>query len=265
MAELLHGQRGESPHSGNAQDLLAGDRAVHIGGRPGTTQTSDAMALRSKSKYVPAAKPASNAGVTLYCTDTGTACHWVRLVLCEKDVPGVRVRVQRPAGFDEDLATINPMRSLPTLTDRETVIYPARLIAEFLDERYPHPPMMPPEASARARLRMAMQQLEQEWMSLVGEVESGAAAAARAARKQLGDRLAASARLFPSRGWFLGLEYGIADCAWAALLWRLGSLKMQMPAGTDPIRRYAERVFARPAFATSLVDAQRPAGRVQRP
>lgn len=217
------------------------------------------MSLRAKTKYVPAAKPASNAGVTLYATPDAVGCHWIRYVLAEKDVPGVRVETLAPGRVSEDLAVLNPAHSLPTLTDRETVIFPARLIAEFLDERYPHPPMMPPEAAARARLRMVMSRLEQDWLGLIEHIEHGTAAQSRSARKQLADQLAANARLFPARGWFLGLEFGIVDCAWAALLWKLGSLKVQLPGGGDAIRRYAERVFARPAFARSLSDAQRAA------
>lgn len=215
------------------------------------------MALRSKTKYVPAAKPASNAGVRLYCSAEGVGCHWVRLVMAEKDIPGALVAFETPGRPSEDLVLLNPAHSLPTLTDRDAVIYPARLVAEFLDERYPHPPMMPPDAASRARLRMVMAQIETQWLELVSGVENAPAAQARSARKQLGEHLAASARLFPARGWFLGLEFSVADCAWAALLWRLASLKLQMPAGTDAIRRYAERVFARPAFAASLSPAQR--------
>lgn len=215
------------------------------------------MSLRAKTKYVAAAKPASNAGVTLYCSPTQVSCHWVRMVLAEKDVPNVRVELQVPGRLSEDLAVLNPAQTLPTLTDRETVIYPARLIAEFLEERYPHPPMMPPEAAMRARLRMVMMRIEQDWLPLVETIESGPPAQAKAARKHLSDQLAASARLFPSRGWFLGVEFGITDCAWSALLWRLASLKFQLPGSTEPIRRYAERAFARPSFAASLVEAQR--------
>lgn len=219
------------------------------------------MALRSKSKYVPAAKPAVNAGVALYCTETAVACHWVRLVLAEKGVTGVRTLLQRPGVVDEDLLAINPTGSLPTLSDRQTVVFPARLIVEFLDERYPHPPMMPPEAAARARLRMAMLQLEQEWLTDLAALEGATAVQGRQIGKRLGERLAASARLFPARGWFLGLDFSLADAAWSALLWRLASLGQQMPGGCDAVRRYAERAFARPAFALSLTAAQRPAGR----
>jgi stringent starvation protein A len=235
---------------------------VHIRATP-PLDTVASMSLRAKSKYVPAAKPASNAGVTLYCSASQVGCHWIRFVLAEKDVPGVRVQLLPTGGSHADLALLNPSQTLPTLTDRDSVIYPARLIAEFLDERYPHPPMMPPEAAVRARLRMVMGRIEQEWLPLVDAIASGPAAQARTARKQLADQLVASARLFPARGWFLGLDFGITDCAWATLLWRLASLKLQLPGGGDAIRRYAERVFARPAFAASLSEAQRSAAAPQ--
>ena len=108
------------------------DQKVASASHAGSNQ---AMSLRAKTKYVPAAKPASNAGVTLYATADAVGCHWIRLVLAEKDVPGVRVETQSPGRMSEDLALLNPAQTLPTLTDRETVIYPARLIAEVLDER----------------------------------------------------------------------------------------------------------------------------------
>lgn len=222
------------------------------------------MSLRAKSKYVPAAKPANNAGVTLYCSATGVACHWIRLVLAEKDLDGVRMLMVAPGRPNEDLVQLNPSQSLPTLTDRETVIHPASVIAEFLDDRYPHPPMMPPEAAMRARLRMVMGRLEHDWLALMKVIETGPPAQGKLARKQLADQLVANARLFPSRGWFLGLDFGIVDCAWAALLWRLASLNVPLPGGGDPIRRYAERVFARPSFVASLVEEQRAAVKAKR-
>lgn len=221
------------------------------------------MSLRAKSKYVPASRPASNGGLTLYCSAEAVACHWIRLVLAEKDVSGGRIEILKAGVVNADLAQINPAQTLPTLTDREAVIYPARVIAEFLDERYPHPPMMPPDAPVRARLRMVMSRLELEFFALVQSIESGTAAEKRNARKQLADQLVANSRLFPLRGWFMGLDFGVTDCAWTALLWRLASLGLQLPSGGEPIRRYAERAFARPAFARSLVDAQRVAVKPQ--
>ncbi len=218
------------------------------------------MILRTKSKYVAAARPASNAGVTLYCSEEQVACHWIRLVLSEKAVTGARIELQGPGQTSEDLAMLNSAQTLPTLTDRETVIHPARLIAEFLEERYPHPPMMPPEAAVRARLRMFMLMIESEWLPLLKSVEKGTPAASKKARKELTEQLALHARLFPSRGWFLGLDFGLTDCAITALLWRMATLKLQLPANSEPIRRYAERAFARAAFPASLIQPRKSMG-----
>lgn len=213
------------------------------------------MSLRAKSKYVTPTKPAPNAGLTLFCSVDGVDCHWVRLVLAEKDVEGARVEFQKPGRPSEDLLVLNPAQTLPTLADRDIVLYPARVIAEYLDERFPHPPMMPLEPSLRARLRMALDRIEHDLYGRLAVVEGGGPAA-RTARKTLAELLVTSARLFPARGWFLGLEYSIVDCAWIALFWRLAELRVELPAAADPIRRYSERAFARPAFRASLAAAR---------
>ena len=206
------------------------------------------MSLRAKTKYVQPSKPAPNAGITLYCSADSVTCLWVRLVLAEKDVEGARFELQTPARVSEDLILLNPSRSLPTLADRETVVYPAHVIAEYLDERYPHPPLMPSEPAHRARLRMALGRLESTIFPLLDAIAAGPAASTRAARKRLVEQIVASAPLFPARGWFLGLEFSIVDCAWIALIWRIAEMRLDLPAGADPVRRYAQRAFARPGF-----------------
>lgn len=227
----------------------------------GESLTSAAMSLRAKSKYVPAARPAANAGATLFCSSGGLGCHWVRMVLAEKELEGARIQFCVPGAGGEDLMALNPTGSLPTLLDRDAVVYPARLIAEYLDERYPHPPMMPPEPGARARLRMVMQHIEQDWFTLLEEIATAQAAQSRPLRKRMADQLVASSRWFPPRGWFMGFEFGIADCAWTAVLWRLSSLGLNLPPGGEPIRKYAERAFVRPKFLASLSEPQRAAVR----
>ena len=206
------------------------------------------MSLRAKTKYVQPSKPAPNAGITLYCSQDAVTCLWVRLVLAEKDVEGARFELQKPGRISEDLLLLNPSQTLPTLADRETVIYPARVIAEYLDERYPHPPMMPSEPAHRARLRMALDRLEQDYFVQLHLVETGTPAVAKAARKRLAEMIAASSPLFPSRGWFLGLEHSLVDSAWTALFWRIAELKLDLPPSADPVRRYAQRAFARLSF-----------------
>lgn len=223
------------------------------------------MSLRAKSKYVPAAQRAVNAGATLFCTSSGIGCHWIRMVLKEKELEGAQIQFREAGVVSEDLVALNPTGSLPTLLDRDAVVYPARLIAEYLDERYPHPPMMPPEPALRARLRMVMQHVEHDYFALVEAIAEAPAAQARGLKKRMADQLVASSRLFPARGWFMGLEFGITDCAWSALLWRLSSLGLALPAGGEPLRKYAERAFALPRFAASLSEPQRAAVRRQRP
>ena len=206
------------------------------------------MSLRAKSKYVQPHKPAPNAGMTLYCSAEAVTCLWVRLVLAEKDVEGARFEIQRPGRISEDLLLLNPTQTLPTLADRDLVIYPARVIAEYLDERYPHPPMMPAEPAQRARLRMALDRLELDFFPTLRLVETATPAAAKAARKRLIDLIVSSAPLFPNRGWFLGLDHSLVDSAWTALFWRAAELKLELPPSADPVRRYAQRVFTRAPF-----------------
>jgi RNA polymerase-associated protein len=206
------------------------------------------MSLRAKTKYVQPSKPAPNAGITLYCSADAVTCLWVRLVLAEKDVEGARFELQKPGRISEDLLLLNPSQTLPTLADRETVIYPARVIAEYLDERYPHPPMMPSEPSHRARLRMALDRLEQDYFTQLQLIETGTPAIAKNARKRLAEMIVSSAPLFPARGWFLGLEHSLVDSAWTALFWRIAELRLDLPPAAEPVRRYAQRAFARTSF-----------------
>lgn len=211
-----------------------------------------AMSLRAKTKYVIPDKPAPRAGVTLFAARDSLDSHWARLVLMEKDVDGARLEWIGPGKPNHDLAVLNPAMTLPTLVDRETVIHPASIVTEYLDERYPHPKLLPADPAARARVRMAVQHIIYDLFPLIDAIQSGTAAQAKTARKTLSDQLIASARMFPARGWFLGAEYNLADCAWAVLFHRLSSLGLKLPSDMAPMVKYAERLFMRPAFQRTL-------------
>jgi RNA polymerase-associated protein len=188
----------------------------------------------------------------LFVTGDSVDCDWVRLVLAEKDVDGAQVQLVQPGAADEDFLVLNPAQTVPTLADREGVLIGARVIAEYLDERYPHPPLMPQEPAARARARMALQHLEQDLFPLVVAL-GGPARAAAAARSELLTRLRRSPRHLASQGWYLGREFSLIDCAWAALLRRLGAHGVE-PHGaeTEGLRRYAARLGARPSYKRSF-------------
>lgn len=211
------------------------------------------MSLRARTKYIIPDKPAPRAGVTLYASRDGLACHWARLVLAEKDVDGARLELIQPGRPNHDFVVLNPALTLPTLVDRDTVIHPARVIVEYLDERYPHPKLLPADPAARARIRMAMQRIEDDFFPLVPAILGGSAAVTKNARKTLADHLTTSARMFPARGWFLGQDYNLADCAWAVLFCRLPELALKVPADMQIMVKYAERLFTRPAFQRTLI------------
>ena len=210
------------------------------------------MSLRARTKYVIPDKPAPRAGVTLFVAKTSLDSHWARLVLCEKDVDGARLEIVQAGKPNHDLAILNPAMTLPTLVDRDTVIHPASVVVEYLDERYPHPKLLPADPAARARVRMAVQHIERDLFPLVEAVRDGGAAESKAARKQLTDQLTASARVFPARGWFLGQEYNLADCAWAVLFHHLAPLGLKLPSDMQAMVGYAQRLFMRPAFQRSV-------------
>lgn len=198
------------------------------------------MALSSRSRTV----------LTLYSARDCVHCHRVRLVLAAKGVAYDLVLVD-PAKPPEDLSDLNPYNSVPTLVDRDLVLYDTGVICEYLDERYPHPPLMPVDPLSRARLRLAMVRLEKEWLPLVEQIVA-AGKNVDAARKRLREALVASLPLFKAAKFFLNPEMSLADCALAPLVWRLPSLGVSLPREASVILDYGERIFRNPGFTRSL-------------
>lgn len=217
-----------------------------------------ASAARGGARTKPITPPAlTRAGMTVYCYPDDVPSHWVRIVAAEKDIDGLYLEFLKPGVTAEDLLVLDPSHSVPTLADREVVLNSPRIIVEYLDERYPHPPLMPVEPSARARLRLALHRIEQDIFPLVDAIRGGPAATAQKARKQLHESLAAGVNLFAARNYFLSGDFSCVDALWAALLWRLPALGVDLGVAGKPIQRYAERVFNRHAFAQSLTPAER--------
>ncbi|HEY1075873.1 MAG TPA: glutathione binding-like protein [Fontimonas sp.] len=198
-------------------------------------------------------RPGARAGLTLFCSPANFGSLWARIVLTEKDVDHARTEWVRPSSKPHpDLVVLNPTLSLPTLADRDAVIYPAGIICEYLDDRYPHPRLTPQDPAARALLRMMLARMEQELLPLAQSIiDEPRAPTAKAQRKRLTDSLVASSAYFPQRGWCMGLEFSLADCAWGALLSQLSALQIKVP--DDPqLLRYIERVLARPSVLACL-------------
>lgn len=199
--------------------------------------------------------PRSRTVLTLYSSRDDVQCHRVRLVLAAKGVvfDFVGVNSQSPP---EDLVDLNPYHSVPTLVDRDLVLYETSVICEYLDERYPHPPLMPIDPLSRARLRLGMVRMERDWYPFVEQIEAGGRPA-DTARKRLRETLLASLPLFKAAKFFLNPEMSLADCALAPLIWRLPSLGVELPREARVIEDYGERIFRNPGFTRSLTEEEK--------
>ena len=182
--------------------------------------------------------------------------HRVRVVLAEKGITVEIIEVdsnQKP----EDLIDLNPYNTVPTLVDRELVLYDPRAIMEYLDERFPHPPLMPVDPVSRARTRLALYRIEQDWYGLVPQLESRGEKTAGKARKMLRDSLTASAEVFAAKPFFLSDEFSLIDASVIPILWRLKHYGIELPRQGKPVIDYAERMFARDSIQESLSEVER--------
>ena len=189
--------------------------------------------------------------ITLFSRPSCLLCHRARLVLAEKGIRFDLYEVDR-ADPPEDLIDLNPYHSVPTLVDRDLVLYESRVIMEYLDERFPHPPLMPIDPVNRARFRLALYRIENDWYRLLPKIEGTRRTEADRARAMLRDSLTASAAVFDAKPFFLSDEFSLVDCTLAPLLWRLPSFGINLPYEARPVVEYGERVFSRPAFRHSL-------------
>ena len=144
---------------------------------------------------------------------------------------------------------------MPTLVDRDLVLYDARVIIDYLDERFPHPPLMPVDPVTRAQFRLALFRIERDWYSLAEEIGTGAEQTAGPRGKGLEESILSSAEVFSAKKFFLSDEFSLVDCTIAPILWRLPLFKIELPATTGaPIQRYMDEVFSRPSFQASLTE-----------
>lgn len=194
--------------------------------------------------------------MTLFSSPTCAMSHSARLVMIEKSVTA-DIEFYDPSDPPEDLLELNPTGVSPTLIERDLVLYDSRIIMEYLDERYPHPPLHQMDPVSRANARMLIKRIDQDWYTLLDEIlNSGEKKSARA-KKMLKESLLSAVPVFAARPYFMSDEFSLIDCALAPLLWRLPSLGIDLPGQADPIKAYAERIFQREAFQASLSNAER--------
>lgn len=193
--------------------------------------------------------------MTLYSSDLCPYCHIVRIVLAEKGISyeAQNVEIKNPP---EDLRDLNPYNQVPTLIDRDLVLYDYRVIVEYLDERFPHPPLMPVDPVSRARNRLMLHRIERDWYKMVDAILAGEQNVDKT-RQEFRDSLVGASPIFDQKPFFMSDEFTLMDAALAPMLWRLPQFGIELPAVARPLVKYAERMFERETFQESLTEGER--------
>ncbi len=201
---------------------------------------------------------AKRSSMTYFSDGTDHYSHRVRIVLAEKGVTADIIEVD-PENLPEEVLEVNPYGSLPVLLDRELGLYETHVMMEYLDERFPHPPLLPVYPVARAESRQFMYRIENDWCQLVKAITSGKNKdAAEQAKKDLRDGLVTIAPIFAEKPYFMSEEFSLVDCCLAPILWRLDTFGISIPRTrqTQALLDYMDRLFARESFKESLSEAE---------
>src|SRR5881409_2676070 len=177
--------------------------------------------------------------MTLYSGTTDPFSQRCRIVLHEKGMDFQIIDVDldhKP----EDLAVMNPYNQVPVL-----------------DERFPHPQLMPADPVMRARARLFLHRIEKELFSHIDTLEGNNQKQLDKARGLVRDSLLQIAPVFTKHKYMLGEDFSMLDVAITPLLWRLDYYGIQLPKPAAPLMKYAERLFSRPAFIEALTSAER--------
>lgn len=202
------------------------------------------------------AVPSRRSTMTLFSDPSSLLSHRVRLVLAEKNVTCDIVDVD-PLELPEDVVDLNPYGTVPTLVDRDLALYDSRIVCEYIDERFPHPPLLPVDPVSRATTRLYMFRVENDWYPLAETILGGGKAATKA-RKELKEGLMAAAPVLAAHPYFMSEEYSLVDATLAPLLWRLPHLGIELNgAAGKQVNTYAAQMFTRPGFVRSLSEAER--------
>lgn len=195
--------------------------------------------------------------MALYSSEKSLDCHRVRFVLAEKGINVEIVNVSEDESAAADLAELNPYNEAPTLVDRDLVLYDAGVINDYLDERYPHPPLMPVDPVSRAQLRLVHHRILKDWFSLARIIEGSGGKKSEQAAKQLKEGIIAANELFAMSPYVLSDELTLVDCTMAPLLWRLAHYGVKLGKPGASVEAYAHRLFSRVSFKASLTQAER--------
>lgn len=182
--------------------------------------------------------------------------HRARIALAEKGILVDVIEVDRHEEL-ADFHELNPYNLTPTLVDRDLVLYDSRIIMEYLDERFPHPPLLPVYPIARAKSRLMMLRIDNDWHTLIKKIQSFTEEAEiKKARKELLENFIALDPLLANTPYFFSDEFSMLDCYFAPILWRLPEFGISLPENTKSLHEYINRLFNRESFQASLTETE---------
>ena len=195
--------------------------------------------------------------ISVYSVSDSYDSHRIRFLLKTKNISSVDVIEVDPINPPEDLIHINPYHTTPTVVDRDLALYGTNVITEYLDERYPHPPLMPPDPVTRAKLRLYAFRIEKDWLSYIPMLENGSVEEKKIAIEELTAKLNASVELFSETKFFLSEDMTLVDTCLAPFLWRLEHYGLDWEELPKQIRAYAHMIFRKESFKQSVSEQER--------
>ncbi len=196
-----------------------------------------------------------------YSEDKGHYSHMARIVLAEKDISCEIREISNDEKLPEEIATINPYNTLPVLVDREVTIYQPRIILEYLDERFPHPPLLPIYPNEKAECRLLIHRIERDWLPLLDQMMSPKISQKEFdnLKKELVSLISGIVLILKEKPFFMSDEFTLVDCYMSAILYRLPYLGVSIPNSKSfsSLKSYQEKLFARSSFELSLTNSER--------
>jgi RNA polymerase-associated protein len=194
--------------------------------------------------------------MTLYSGSTCPYSHRCRIVLFEKDMDFEVIDVDMH-NKPEEIASISPSGKMPVLVERDLILTESNIINEYIDERFPHPQLMPPDPVMRARARLVLFNFEQDLFSHVNTLEHSLGKGSDKARQEIRDSLTQLTPILTKQKYLMNDEFSMLDVAIAPLLWRLEHYGIELPKVAAPVLKYRERLFSRPAFINALTPTEK--------
>ena len=198
--------------------------------------------------------------MALFSDPTDHYCQRVRIVLEEKGISSEIIDTDKNK-LDAEILEVSPYSTLPVLVDRDVCLYDSITLMEYLDERFPHPPLLPVYPVSRANIRLYMKRIENDWCSIFDRLidEKLKSAEEKKLKKQLKSLIVAANPIFKEKPYFMNDDFSLVDCCIAPVLWRLPQVGIEIPNDTKnkPLNEYMKKVFTRDAFVRSLTELER--------